>query len=109
VVYAAIGTMLVGHSEELLIRGLLIRGVRGSGAPEIGVFFASSIAFGLLHGINVLNRQSVRTTVIQVIFTAVFGGAMYTSRRRYRRPSPRTRSKMSRITLVTRSGSCSCT
>ena len=37
VVYAAIGTMLVGYSEELLIRGLFIRGMRGSGAPEIGV------------------------------------------------------------------------
>jgi hypothetical protein len=52
-------------------------GVRGSGAPEVGVFVASSITFGLLHGIDVLNGQGVKTTVTQVVLTAVFGGAIY--------------------------------
>ena len=88
VIYAVIATMLVGYSEELLIRGLFIRGVRGSGASEIGVFFASSITFGLLHGINVLNGQSVKTTVTQVILTAVFGGAMYIAIPRLRTRKP---------------------
>jgi membrane protease YdiL (CAAX protease family) len=76
ILYAAIGTALVGYSEELMTRGLLLRGARGSGFSELKVFLFTSFMFGLMHSLNIINGQDVRTTLGQVVFAAV-GGATY--------------------------------
>ena len=77
ILYAAIGTALVGYSEELMTRGLLLRGARGSGFTEIKVFLITSLAFGLMHSLNILNGQEVGTTLMQVVFTFLAGGVYY--------------------------------
>jgi membrane protease YdiL (CAAX protease family) len=45
-----VATAFVGYSEELLTRGLLIRGARGSGLSEVKVFLIVMVVFGLFHG-----------------------------------------------------------
>lgn len=79
---ALIATAFVGYSEELLTRGLLIRGARGSGYSEIGVFLISSVTFGLIHGLNIINGQAIGITVMQIITTAFFGGYLYVTLRK---------------------------
>jgi membrane protease YdiL (CAAX protease family) len=76
----ALGTALVGFSEELLTRGLMIVGFRGS-LPEVWVWFLSSLFFGLLHGINVFFGQSVGATAQQMVFAFALGTAFYVTRR----------------------------
>lgn len=76
----ALGTAFVGFSEELLTRGLMIVGFRGS-LSEAWVWFLSSLFFGLLHGINVFFGQSVGATVQQMGFAFVLGTAFYVTRR----------------------------
>ncbi len=55
----ALGTALIGFSEEFMTRGLMLVGFRGS-VSEVWVWFITSFLFGLLHGINVFFGQSVR-------------------------------------------------
>jgi uncharacterized protein len=73
-----IATAFVGYSEELLTRGLLIRGARGSGLSEIKVFLLVMLVFGLFHGINFLLGQSLVLTVQQMILAGLAGGVYYT-------------------------------
>jgi membrane protease YdiL (CAAX protease family) len=75
-----VGTALVGLSEELMYRGLVIVSFRGS-MREGHVWLWSSVAFGLLHSINALLGQSVGATVRQVGFTFLIGSGMYIARR----------------------------
>lgn len=76
ILYAAIATALVGFSEELMTRGLLLRGARGSGFSEVKVMLFTSGLFGAMHALNIFNGQDVKTTFTQVLFT--FGaGAVY--------------------------------
>lgn len=76
----ALGTGLVGFSEELLTRGLMIVGFRGT-LSEGWVWFLSSLLFGLLHGLNVFFGQSVGATVRQIVFAFLLGTAFYVTRR----------------------------
>jgi membrane protease YdiL (CAAX protease family) len=76
ILYAAIGTALVGYSEELMTRGLLVRGARGSGLTEVKIFFLTSILFGVMHSLNIFNGQDIKTTLTQ-IFLASLAGAVY--------------------------------
>jgi len=76
----ALGTALVGFSEELLTRGLMIVGFRGT-LSEVWVWFLSSLCFGLLHGINVFFGQSVGATAQQMVFAFSLGTAFYVTRR----------------------------
>jgi membrane protease YdiL (CAAX protease family) len=78
VAYALIATALVGYSEELLARGLLLQGARASALTEVRVFIVTSVVFGLLHGLNIVNGQAVETTIQQIVFSALFGGVLYT-------------------------------
>ena len=78
IIYAFIATLLVGYSEELLSRGLLIRGARGSGFTEVKVFLIVMIVFGALHVINILSGQNVITTLLQMLFAGLIGGVFYT-------------------------------
>jgi CAAX protease family protein len=78
VIIAFIATAFVGYSEELLTRGLLIRGARGSGFTEISVFLIVIVVFGLLHGVNIINGQAIIPTIQQVVLAGLSGGVLYT-------------------------------
>ena len=71
---------LVGFCEELVYRGLLVVSFRSTLAEPM-VWLWSSVAFGLLHSINVLLGQALGATLVQVIVTAIIGSAFYISRR----------------------------
>jgi membrane protease YdiL (CAAX protease family) len=77
ILYAAIATALVGYSEELMTRGLLLRGARGSGLSEVKVFLLTSLMFGLMHALNIINGQDLKTTMVQVLLTGLSGGIYY--------------------------------
>jgi membrane protease YdiL (CAAX protease family) len=72
-----IATAFVGYSEELLTRGLLIQGARGSGLSEIKVFLIVMLVFGLFHGINFLLGQPATTTLMQMVLAGLGGGVYY--------------------------------
>ncbi len=78
--WLAIGTLLVGFSEELLTRGLAIVGGRGS-MHEKWVWVFSGTIFGLLHVPNAFFGQSVGTTAQQVVFAFGVGLMYYVTRR----------------------------
>jgi CAAX protease family protein len=78
IIYALIATAFVGYSEELLTRGLLVRGARGSGFTEIKVFLIVMVVFGCLHGVNIINGQAILTTLQQIFFAGLTGGVYYT-------------------------------
>jgi membrane protease YdiL (CAAX protease family) len=76
---AALGTALVGFSEELLMRGLVLVGLRGS-LSEGWVWLTTSAVFGLLHGINYFYGQSLVATLVQIAFAALLGTVLYATR-----------------------------
>jgi membrane protease YdiL (CAAX protease family) len=78
--WLAIGTLLVGFSEEITYRGLAVVGLRG-GSSEVRVWIWSSVLFGLLHGVNVVLGQGIVPTIRQVIFAFVLGSVFYAIRR----------------------------
>ena len=80
ILWLAIGTALVGFSEEIVYRGLALVGFRG-GYSEVKVWLFTSILFGLLHGVNVVLGQGAVLTVRQVIFAFVIGSVFYAIRR----------------------------
>lgn len=71
------GTLLVGFSEELVSRGLLVVGLREGGASEWLVWLVTSAMFALLHAINAFFGQSVRTTLVQVVAAFLAGTVLY--------------------------------
>ena len=80
ILWLAIGTALVGFSEEIAYRGLAVVGFRG-GYGEVKVWLFSAILFGLLHGVNVILGQGAGPTIQQVIFAFVLGSVFYAIRR----------------------------
>jgi len=76
----AVGVIFVGFSEELLTRGLMLVGFRGS-LPEVYVWFLTSALFGLLHGINFISGQGAADTFQQMGFAFAFGSVLYLVRR----------------------------
>jgi membrane protease YdiL (CAAX protease family) len=75
--WALVGTALVGFSEELLVRGILVDLVQTDDRAPVVVALITSVVFGLLHGVNVVNGQDARTTAIQVVGTTVTGFALF--------------------------------
>jgi len=73
-----VATIMVGYSEELLTRGLLVCGARGSGYSEVKVFYIVMIVFGLIHGINFINGQGLWLTIEQMFMAGLLGGVFYT-------------------------------
>jgi len=80
VLWLGVGTLLVGISEELMYRGLVVVSFRSS-MREAHVWIWSSVAFGLLHAINALLGQSLVATVQQVLVTMLIGSMLYVVRR----------------------------
>ncbi|WP_395244111.1 CPBP family intramembrane glutamic endopeptidase [Agromyces sp. MMS24-K17] len=77
---ASIVLILVGFTEELTTRGLLLVGLR-SRLGEGWVWFLSSAAFALMHLVNALTGQDLGTTLTQVGFAFLGGTIFYILRR----------------------------
>lgn len=75
--YIFIGTALVGYCEEILFRGIVLRGARGSGLSELRVMLVVALSFGLFHGVNLFLGQDLVATVQQVLFATVNGAVFY--------------------------------
>jgi membrane protease YdiL (CAAX protease family) len=80
IVWLLVGTLFVGIAEETLTRGLLLTAFRG-GMGEVGVWFWTSLLFGLLHALNILFGQSVGATIQQIVFAFAIGSVLYACRR----------------------------
>jgi membrane protease YdiL (CAAX protease family) len=78
--FLALGTLLVGFSEEMLFRGTGLVGLRG-GFGEAMSWFFSCLLFGLLHGLNFFFGQSIGSTMQQMVFAFVAGSVFYITRR----------------------------
>lgn len=73
--------LLVGLTEEVTFRGIVVVGARRTFTRETSAMFASSALFGLFHLPNWLLGQDVGATLRQVIVTAVLGTVFYALRR----------------------------
>ena len=67
-------TVAVGIDEEVWCRGLLLESLRHRGTTA--AVLLSSLAFGLLHGINALSGQPVSSTLVQMTVASFFGLAL---------------------------------
>lgn len=74
--------LLVGFAEEIVCRGLLLVGLRGT-FHEVAVWALTCVLFGFMHGVNVFLGASVGPTIIQVVGAAMQGSAFYILRRYY--------------------------
>jgi uncharacterized protein len=85
VVYYAVlagATLMVGFNEELLFRGILAHGARGTGRwTDARVMLVSALGFGLFHLPNVLAGQALGPTLVQVGYAFVMGIALYATMR----------------------------
>ena len=72
--------VLVGTTEELSFRGILLVGARRL-VDERRAWLVSSALFGLFHLPNAILGQSVALSIRQVVMTAVTGSAFYCLRR----------------------------
>lgn len=77
---ASLALLLVGFTEELTTRGLLLTGLR-AGLSEGWVWFLSTLAFGVMHYANVLGGQAFGPTSLQVLNAFLFGTTLYILRR----------------------------
>jgi membrane protease YdiL (CAAX protease family) len=73
--------LLVGTTEEISFRGILLVGGRQTFGRELYAFLFSSALFGLFHLPNVFLGQEFGPSVAQVVATAVIGSAFYCLRR----------------------------
>lgn len=77
---AAIVLILVGFTEEITTRGLLLTALR-SRLGEGWVWFITTTAFALMHLANALGGQALGATLQQVVFTFLAGTIFYILRR----------------------------
>ena len=80
ILWLALGTALVGFSEEITYRGLALVGFRGA-YSEVKVWLLTSLLFGLLHGVNLILGQGAVPTIRQFFFAFVLGSVFYAIRR----------------------------
>jgi membrane protease YdiL (CAAX protease family) len=78
--WIGIAVTLVGFSEELMFRGLIVVSFRST-MKESHVWLWSSVAFSLLHLTNVLLGQAIVPTATQMAVTFVLGSGLYIARR----------------------------
>lgn len=77
---ASVVLLLVGFTEELTTRGLLVVALR-SRLSEVWVWLFSTLAFALMHYINVFGGQGFVPTTQQVLFAFLAGTIFYILRR----------------------------
>ena len=76
----AMGTLLVGFSEEMLTRGTGLVGLRGGFGEPVAWFF-SCLLFGLLHALNIFFGQAFGATAQQIGLAFFAGSVLYITRR----------------------------
>lgn len=76
---AALVILLVGFTEEITTRGLLLTGLR-SRLSEGWVWFLTSFLFGAMHLLNATG-QALGATIQQVVFAFIAGTVFYILRR----------------------------
>ena len=81
VLVLAIGTLLVGINEETTFRGIVVRALRGSTRNEFVVMLASSVFFGLIHAVNIINGAQVGPTITQIVIASLSGVSLYVTLR----------------------------
>ena len=69
--------LLIGFTEEVLTRGLVVNLMRKAGYREVVVAVISAALFAGLHAGNLLNGQNLLATGFQLIYTFAFGILMY--------------------------------
>ncbi|SFF50537.1 CPBP family intramembrane glutamic endopeptidase [Curtobacterium sp. YR515] len=77
---ASIALLLVGFTEELTTRGLLLTALRSRFAEPM-VWFLSTAAFAAMHSLNFFAGQALGPTLAQVVNTFLVGTAFYVLRR----------------------------
>lgn len=75
--YIFVGTAMVGYCEELLFRGMVLRGARGSGLSELRVMLVVALSFGIFHGANFFLGQNIVSTLQQIAFASITGAIFY--------------------------------
>ena len=73
----ALGALIVGFSEELLVRGIAVSALQDSGYSILLTGVISSLIFGILHFMNYFNGQDIKKTSIQVAGTILMGLNFY--------------------------------
>ena len=69
--------LLIGLTEELVYRGVVVVLLRAAGHREVTVAVLSSLLFALSHSINALAGQPPATVAVTVVYTFGFGILMY--------------------------------
>lgn len=69
--------LLIGFSEELLFRGIVVTLLRRGGHREWTVAAVSSLLFAAMHSVNILAGQPPLTVLATVGYTFAFGVIMY--------------------------------
>lgn len=67
----ALLALLVGFTEELLFRGVILRGLQPLGPVRAALF--SALLFGVPHLLNALSGRDVGASLIQVAYAVVIG------------------------------------
>lgn len=75
--YLFFGTLFVGYSEELLVRGIVVSILFENGYSILAAGIISSLLFGIAHGINYFNGQDAKTTLGQMFMTTLLGINFY--------------------------------
>ena len=75
--YLFSGTLFVGFSEELLVRGIVVGSLIDSGYGVMLAGLLSSVIFGTLHFVNYFNGQDIKVTSVQVFGTTLMGINFY--------------------------------
>jgi len=65
-------TLLVGISEELMFRGVLLQILWHTQGPRKAVLI-SALLFSMLHSINIMGNHSLTNTLLQMITTFILG------------------------------------
>ncbi len=71
----------VGFTEELATRGIVVKVVRDAGHGEKVVAAISSLAFALMHTVNLISGMAPSVVLATVVYTLGFGACMYLSMR----------------------------
>ena len=78
--WATIGTLLVGFSEEVTYRGLSIVALRGR-MGEGRVWLFSTLMFSMAHASNLFLGQSFGATAVQLGYAFLLGSLLFVARR----------------------------
>ncbi|MCJ1714891.1 CPBP family intramembrane glutamic endopeptidase [Curtobacterium sp. VKM Ac-2922] len=76
----ALWALCIGLLEELLIRGVLLTGLRVH-VSELVAYVVSTLAFAVIHAGNVFNGQEIGDTIGQIVLSVGMGSVLYVSRR----------------------------